>query len=179
MTVLPRDPLLAALRILIYIVIGLLCFAAFGLIIGAPLALIFQDNIIAEMAKEGTAIPAGVIAAGAGLLLGFAAIIIAGIYFFWHLLAITDTVRDGDPFIPENANRLTRMGWIAVGVEVATFLLMIPGYWVLSALADAGQDVTWESGWDGSSLILILVLFVLARVFRQGAAMREDLEGTV
>ena len=179
MTVLPRDPLLAALRILIYIVIGLLCFVAFALIVGAPLVLIFQSQIIAELATEGTAIPAGVFPTGAGLMLGFAAIIITGIYFFWYLLAITDTVRDGDPFIPENANRLSRMGWIAVGAEVATFLLMIPGYWLLGALADAGEDVTFDIVWDGSSLILILVLFVLARVFRHGAAMRADLEGTV
>ena len=28
-------------------------------------------------------------------------------------------------------------------------------------------------------ILLVLILFILARVFRHGAAMREDLEGTV
>jgi hypothetical protein len=30
-----------------------------------------------------------------------------------------------------------------------------------------------------SGLLLVLVLFILARVFRVGAAMRDDLEGTI
>ena len=36
-----------------------------------------------------------------------------------------------------------------------------------------------EASFDFGGLILILTLFILARVFRHGAAMREDLEGTV
>jgi hypothetical protein len=36
-----------------------------------------------------------------------------------------------------------------------------------------------EGGVDFGGIILVLTLFVLARVFKHGAAMREDLEGTV
>jgi Fe-S cluster assembly ATPase SufC len=34
-------------------------------------------------------------------------------------------------------------------------------------------------GLDMTGILLVIILFILARVFRHGAAMREDLEGTV
>ena len=46
-------------------------------------------------------------------------------------------------------------------------------------LEKAGQHVDVDFGIDGESLLLILILFVLARVFREGAAMQAELEGTV
>ena len=179
MAVLPKDPLLTALRAIIYFLIGVLCFAAFVMIVAAPFVIVFQSEIAAELAQDGKDLAPGMIAAGVALLLGLAGVLIAGIYFLWNLLAVTDTVRDGDPFIPENANRLTRMAWLVVLMELATFALMVPGMWIVNALAEAGEDTIVETDFDGSGLVLILVLFVLARVFRQGAAMREDLEGTV
>lgn len=178
MSVLLRDPLLTALRAIIWFAIGVLCLAAFGLIVGSPFVVIFQSDIAAELLKEGKTAPPGFFAALVFLLLGIAAIVIMGIYFFWNLLAITDTVRDGDPFIPENARRLTRMGWLVVAIYVGGFIVAIPGAWVASIAADAG-DANFEVGGDGSGIILVLVLFVLARVFRKGTEMREELEGTV
>ena len=178
MSVIPRDPLLTALRAIIWFAIGILCFAAFALIVASPLALIFQSEIVGELVKEGKSAPPGFFAVLVVLLLGVAALIIMGIYFFWHLLAITDTVRDGDPFIPENARRLTRMGWLVVAIYVGGFLVAVPGAWVANIAADAG-DANFEVGGDGSGIILVLVLFVLARVFRKGTEMREELEGTV
>ena len=178
MSVLPRDPLLAALRAIIWFAIGVLCLAAFGLIVGAPFVLIFQSDITAELLEEGTTAPPGFFAALVFLLLGCAALVIMGIYFFWNLLAITDTVRDGDPFIPDNAARLTRMAWLVVAIYVGGFIVAIPGVWIASIAADAG-DANFDVGGDGSGVILVLVLFVLARVFRKGTEMREDLEGTV
>ena len=174
-----RDPLLTALRIVIYVCIGILCFVSFVLVVASPLIVFFQADIFAELAEDGKVAPSGLIPLIVVLALGFAAILIAAIYFFWNLLAITDTVRAGDPFIPENASRLTRMGWLAVFVQFGSLLLVGPGVFVASVFADAGEDATFDVDFDGTGLILILVLFVLARVFRHGAAMREDLEGTV
>jgi hypothetical protein len=44
-----------------------------------------------------------------------------------------------------------------------------------------GGDDAPLSGWSFNitGWIAVLLLFVLARVFEQGAAMREDIEGTV
>lgn len=173
------DPLLLALRVIVYLLIGLLCFAAFVCVLLIPFALFFGEYIIAELAAEGIAATT----AANGWLALFcalaAAALIAVIYLFWNLLAIVDTVRDGDPFVPANADRLTRMAWLGVVAHAIGFLMVWPGVHVAEAFSAPGEVVDFDLDFDGTGLILILVLFVLARVFRQGAAMRDDLEGTV
>jgi hypothetical protein len=88
-----------------------------------------------------------------------------------RLLAIVDTVRSGDPFILENARRLTAIAWSVMALEILRM--------IVAAIA----SVVWEAGRiDGFSIpswFAVLMLFVLAGVFSQGARMRADLEGTV
>lgn len=88
-----------------------------------------------------------------------------------RLLAIVDTVRDGDPFILDNARRLTAIAWSVLALEVLRV--------VVATIA----RVVWEPGRvDGFSIaswFAVLMLFVLAGVFAHGARMRADLEGTV
>lgn len=171
------DPLLAVLRFIVMEVIGVLCFAAFMLLVATPFVLIFQDAVLKEIADATTG--SQPIVALVLLMLGAAALCGIAIRFFYLLMKITDTVRDGDPFIPENARRLTLMGWTAIAGHLWAFALAIPGLWFASSLKDRGETVDVDASFGGGGVILILVLFVLARVFRHGAAMREDLEGTV
>lgn len=88
-----------------------------------------------------------------------------------RLLAIIDTVRQGDPFILENAHRLDAIAWRVASLEVLRMLV--------AAIAAA----VWEPGrMDAFSIapwLAVLLLFVLAGVFTHGARLREDLEGTV
>lgn len=88
-----------------------------------------------------------------------------------RLLAIVDTVRDGDPFILDNAQRLHAIAWRLVALEVLRVLVL--------AIASAA----WESGRLGeysfTPWLAVLLLFVLSGVFAHGARMRADLEGTV
>ena len=51
--------------------------------------------------------------------------------------------------------------------------------WPLSPTGAERVSHVGHVGGDGSGVILVLVLFVLARVFRKGTEMREELEGTV
>ena len=106
--------------------------------------------------------------------------------FFGKLRRIIGTVGEGDPFQPENARRLSLMAWLMLGTQ----LVMIPGAAIaipLSRYADevkkSGiEDVSFSfdgSGMDMTAWLLVVILFILARVFRHGAAMRDDLEGTV
>ena len=44
---------------------------------------------------------------------------------------------------------------------------------------DPGDTFVVDSGFDVNGLLLMLILFILARVFRKGADMRAELEGTV
>lgn len=92
-----------------------------------------------------------------------------------RLTEIVETVRRGDPFVRENAGRLARIAWVVLGLEVLH--LGVGG--VIAAASSRGKPL--GIGWSFSPVpwLAVLLLFVLARVFERGAAMREDLEGTV
>ena len=92
-----------------------------------------------------------------------------------RLLAIIDTVRTGDPFVPGNAARLHACAWALLGLQILHL-----GVGAAAAMASTEAqplDLDWNfsiTGW-----LAVLLLFVLARVFDHGTRMRDDLEGTV
>lgn len=86
----------------------------------------------------------------------------------WLLRAIVDSARSGDPFVPENAARLRRIGWLVVAANVAHILAS-------PALPPTLQDQT--AGYPG--LVTILLVFVLARIFETGTRMRTEIQETV
>ena len=177
-----RDPLLIAAKVVLAFIMGVCAFAAFFLVIGAVAVPVMQDNIAAELLAEGKGpLPDGFFWAVTVLLLAITALLGLLIYFLQLLWRIIGSVGEGDPFVPENADRLSRMGWVAVAGNVLAFLMGGLVMWVANIAKDLGEDVHFDGDVDfgGGGLLLILVLFILARVFRQGAAMREDLEGTV
>ena len=92
-----------------------------------------------------------------------------------RLRAIVDTVRDGDPFVAANAERLQTIAWAYLGLE----LLHIAVGVVAASSGSSAQplDVNWS--FSVTPWVAVLLLFVLARVFDHGARMRADLEGTV
>lgn len=97
--------------------------------------------------------------------------------FFTLLSQIIATVGDGDPFIEENADRLHSMGMInlvicGISLAAAAGILIYTGVYDIIV-----EDLTFHISLD--SLFIAILLFILARVFRHGAAMRADLEGTV
>ena len=103
-----------------------------------------------------------------------------GFVFFGKLRAIVATVGEGDPFAPENADRLNLMAWLTLLGQA--FMIPIAGLGLLAAKwaePMENSDVTIDAGFDIEGILLAIILFILARVFKHGAAMREDLEGTV
>ena len=106
--------------------------------------------------------------------------------FFGKLRRIIGTVGEGDPFQPENAQRLSLMAWLMLGTQLALIpagAIAIPLASYAAAVKESGiEDVSFSfdsGGFDMTAWLLVVILFILARVFRHGAAMREDLEGTV
>lgn len=178
-----RDPLLTAAKLLLMFFIGVLGFAAIATAIGAPLVLIVQDRVVAEMAAEGIAHGADAIPVVAFVLLGISALLALAVWFLVTLLRIVRSVGEGDPFVPVNANRISRMGWIALGGQFLAVPVGAAVVWLANNFSDErgtlNARVDTDMGFSGSGILLVLVLFILARVFRHGAAMREDLEGTV
>ena len=108
------------------------------------------------------------------MVLGIAAVPIAQVVLT-RLLTIVHTVGDGDPFVMENAGRLQRIAWAVLGLEVLH--LAIGAVAAGASTAEAPIDIGWDL--SVTRWLAVLLLFVLARVFEQGARMREDLEGTV
>lgn len=91
------------------------------------------------------------------------------------LRAIADTVRDGDPFIMANARRLTTIAWCVLAGQVLRLAIAL----VAAAVSTPAQPVDMGDGLSFTPWLVVLLLFVLAGVFAQGARMRADLEGTV
>ncbi|HET9669857.1 MAG TPA: DUF2975 domain-containing protein [Casimicrobiaceae bacterium] len=92
-----------------------------------------------------------------------------------RLLAIVHTVRDGDPFVASNADRLQAIAWALLALQLLS--LVIAG--VGRAISTPGHPFHLDAGFSTSGWLAVILTFVLARVFAEGALMRRDLEGTV
>ena len=108
------------------------------------------------------------------MLLGTIAAIVVQVALM-KLLAIVETVSAGDPFVIINAERLKTIAWSMLGLEVLHFAIGMIARNVQTETHPL--DIDWK--FNFTRWMAVLFLFVLARVFEQGARMREDLVGTV
>jgi len=115
--------------------------------------------------------------AGIGLTVtaNFAAMFV----FFGKMRALIESASKGDPFIPDNARRLNAMAWLLLSSQVLTVMVGELRVFAFSLIDPQSKSTFDISPNDLAGFLIVLVLFILARVFRHGAAMREDLEGTV
>jgi hypothetical protein len=116
------------------------------------------------------------------LILGLRAVAVLGLVtiplnyvVLKRLLAIVETVRDGDPFIARNAARLQEIAWALLAVQLLSMVIGAIG----KAVSTPAHPVHLDAGFSINGWLAVLLTFLLARVFAQGALMREDLEGTV
>ncbi len=181
MSVSKRDPLLTGAKLLLMFFIGILGFAVVATAVGAPLVLIVQDRVVAELAAEGLTNTVDAIPVAAFVLISVSALLSLAVWFLVTLLRIVRSVGEGDPFAPINARRLARMGWIALGGQCLAVPIGAAVIYLANNISDerGAVDANVDMGFSGSGILLVLILFILARVFRHGAAMRDDLEGTV
>jgi hypothetical protein len=92
-----------------------------------------------------------------------------------RLLAMVETVRAGDPFVAANADRLQDIARVLLTLQLLS--LVIGG--IGRAISTPEHPLHLDAGFSASGWLAVLLTFVLARVFAEGALMREDLEGTV
>ncbi len=169
----PRDPLLAIARLILGVAMVGAIVAAIAFALAVPVILIWHDRTIAWVVGQGA--PPATIWALALIPALTTAIAVLSFYFMRHLYRLIGTVGQGDPFVPDNAVRLRFMGWISVAVHVVAIPLSALAKWTQSVT----HDVHFAMDLPLAGLFLALILFILARVFREGTRMREDLEGTV
>jgi uncharacterized membrane protein len=168
-----RDPLLAGARLALVAAMGISAFFAVGCITAIPAMLIMNESLMAGLASAGGppetiwAVIAVTVLAGVVAAMSFV--------FFREFYRIVATVESGNPFVAINAKRLQTMGWISVAVHVLGIPLSMTSKWLDQILHNQHQG--FEFSYFG--LLLALVLFVLARVFREGTRLSEEVEGTV
>ncbi|PLK27553.1 DUF2975 domain-containing protein [Novosphingobium sp. TH158] len=171
-----RDWLLTSARVLVNMIMVLSAIFGSILAIVAVSLPFMQDEVIVRISHHAVSNPGpGIVLAIAVLLAFFAAFLALAYFWLRELRAIIDSVGSGDAFNPGNATRLERMGWMSVVAQVAS----IPGGALAGYLTHMFRRGGLDVGIGLGGILMALLLFILARVFREGAKMREDLEGTV
>lgn len=92
-----------------------------------------------------------------------------------RLMAMVLTVRAGDPFVADNAYRLQTIAWCLLGQQLLSVVIGAIG----KAVSTPAHPLHLDAGFSPGGWLAVILTFVLARVFAEGALMREDLEGTV
>jgi len=92
-----------------------------------------------------------------------------------RLLAIVESVRAGDPFVATNASRLQAIAWALLALQLLSIVIGT----IAKALSTPAHPLNLDAGFSINGWLAVLLTFVLARVFAEGALMREDLERTV
>lgn len=103
------------------------------------------------------------------------ALLVLSLVFLRHLSRLLRSAAAERPFTHANAQRLQRMAWLMLAMELLSIVIGVYATWM-------GPDFSWMEIGGGMSitgLIAVLMLFVLARVFAVAAAMRDDLDGLV
>jgi hypothetical protein len=170
----PRnDRLLSAMRVFVAVLIVTGAVALLGGVAVLAVVLLnpsgLEDQLLRDYPgldvarfRNGAAACAAITIVCAGLFIGL----------LRELRTMVDRAFLEDPFRADNDRRLARMGRLSLALAAisAPVPILSPP---MMEFAGIGTGVT--TSW----LFFTLVLFVLARVFRHGAAMRDDLEGTV
>jgi hypothetical protein len=159
----------------------LLVLVALNWLTGADILALLTATIVAErwtFAALGITPESGI----ASMIMGLRAIAGVGLVavplndiILRRLLAIAGTVSEGDPFLGANALRLRTIAWVLLALQLLSLVIGAIG-WTISTPAN---PVHVDAGFSPGGWLAVLLTFVLARVFAVGAAMRDDLEGTV
>ena len=146
--------------------------AVVALLVLAALLLSFDPETLANftISARGAPLHGPVMAAGllaAGLYMGGVLVIVA------RLRRVFSTLTAGDPFHPDNVRRLRVVGLMLAALELGRY-----AFWgLLTWLAPGGGEVRPE--FSLTSWFSVLVVFVLAEVFREGARLRREAELTI
>jgi hypothetical protein len=133
--------------------------------LGAAAGETARNNALSELLKNGPSIASGLLAAA--LYLGGILVIVGS------LRRIFTTLTAGDPFHPDNVARLRLIGLMLAGLEIGRY-----AFWGVSAWLFSGVNKV-EPTFSLTAWFSVLVVFVLAEVFREGARLRREAELTI
>jgi len=103
-----------------------------------------------------------------------------GLVIVWHLRRLFDSFCSGQPFATQNASHLRAIWVTMVGIELARYLLLaLTGLLLAKFGAGLEQHVQIKLHLNLGTWASILILVVLAEVFREGARMQAEQELTI
>lgn len=162
------------LKIILDVVYGALWIGvvAVSLLVLAALLFSFNPGLLddvslssGQLAQRWPAVTGGLFAASlymAGVL------VIVG-----TLRRIFMTLTAGDPFHPDNVGRLRLIGAILAALELGRYAVWAISTWMLVGVGKAKPSLSLTAWFS------VLVVFVLAEVFREGARLRREAELTI
>ncbi|WP_395647199.1 DUF2975 domain-containing protein [Terricaulis sp.] len=107
-----------------------------------------------------------------------AVVVGGGLMIVWRLRRLVESFCSGQPFAKPNATHLRAIWMTMVGIEVARYALLLLTIAALTGFG-ATQDADLKLKIDLSTWGSILILIVLAEVFREGARLKEEQELTI
>jgi hypothetical protein len=163
------------LKTILDVVFAALWIGVVGVALLALAALLFSFNpgmlpsirfspAAAEMTARGPVWAGGLMAIG--LYLGGVLVIVG------RLRRIFGTLTAGDPFHPDNVKRLRVVGAMLAGLELGRYAFRGGVAWL-----EPGSRI--QSGVSLTPWFSVLVVLVLAEVFREGARLRREAELTI
>jgi hypothetical protein len=97
-----------------------------------------------------------------------------------YLRAVFETLVEGDPFVPDNARRFRAIALVLAIMEGGSMFVTTLVRLMLMAFGVAGsEEVSWIPKINWPVWFAVLTLLVLAQVFREGAALREEQKMTI
>jgi hypothetical protein len=158
----------------LWVALGLLLIGGMALLVSQPfLGPLYQLNLkdLARSHMTNVSVPPMTLAFG---IFGAAIYVAVLVVVFNRLRRIFETLTLGDPFLPHNVGRLRMIGLALIGLQLWSYALSTFVHRAVPS-ADAGKGVSVNP----TAWFAILVVFVLAEVFREGARLRQDAELTI
>lgn len=123
------------------------------------------DGDLAKLLDNGPSIVS--VLAAAALYLGGILVIVGS------LRRIFTTLTAGDPFHPDNVARLRLIGLMLAALELGRYAFWAVSVWLLPGVEKVEPSLSLTAWFS------VLVVFVLAEVFREGARLRREAELTI
>jgi hypothetical protein len=109
-----------------------------------------------------------------------AVVITGAMMIVWRLRKLFDSFCSGQPFAKQNATHLRAIWITMIGIEVARYLLLaLTGFLLANFGGPLAQHAEIKINFNLSTWASILILVVLAEVFREGARMKAEQELTI
>ena len=167
----PPPFLLSASGVLVRILRILNLLTGVGLVIALPASVFFEPQFLEFFSKRPPRIDPSWLVPVLRVWIVLALLMVTAVHVsLSRLLAMVETVRSRDPFMPENAARLKTIAWCVLATQVLDLTFGV----MAATLNAAGSNVEWKfsaTGW-----LAVVLLFVLAWVFEEGTRLRADLE---